>query len=131
MQLRFRAGLNAKVELTAMADNLLNHWLHLVHLDGEHHIVLGLVLILLGSLLETAPRLFNTVVQNIGETEQYRRLHVAQGELVHHFTQVNLRAVLTGCHEDVALVVDTEIAGTPAVDVVELLRVIDGPFLHN
>ena len=44
--------------------------------------------------------------------------------------QVYLRSVLTRCDIDIALFVDAEIGSTPTVDVVELLRVLNGPFLH-
>ena len=63
-------------------------------------------------------------------TRLTRGCHVSQRQLVHHFTQVNLHSVLTGRYKNVALFVDTKVAGAPAVDVVELFGVIDGPFLH-
>ena len=51
-----------------MGDDLLDHRLHLVDFDGVDHIVLGLVVILLGSLLKAAPRLLDTVIEDIGES---------------------------------------------------------------
>ena len=69
VQLRFRTSLNAQIKLTSVRDNLLNHRLHLIDLDGIDHIVLALVVVFLRSLLETAPRLLDTVVEDIGETQ--------------------------------------------------------------
>ena len=113
-----------------MGDNLLDNGLHLVHLDGIDHIVLAFVVVLLRGFLETAPRLLDSVVEDIGEAEQHWRRDITQRQLVHHLTQVYLRRILTRCDIDITLLVDAEIGGAPTVDVVELLRVIDGPFLH-
>ena len=118
MQLRLRTGLDTQVELTSVRDNLFYHGLHLVHLNREHNIVLGLILILLGSLLKAAPRLLDTIIEDIGEAQQYRRLHITQCQLVHHVADVNLRIVLTRRHIDVSLFVNAEVAGSPTVDVV-------------
>ena len=131
MQLRLGASLNAQVELLAVRDDLLNDRLYLVHLDRIDHVVLAFVLILLGSLLETAPGLLDTIVQNVGKTQQYRSLHVTKCQLIHHLTDIYLCGVLARRHIDITLFVDTEVAGTPAVDVVELTRVFNRPFLHS
>ena len=114
-----------------MRDNLLDDGLHLVHLDGIDHIVLTFVVVFLRGFLETAPCLLDPVVKDIGETEQHGRRDITQRQFVHHLTQIDLRTVFAGCDIDVALLVDAEIGGAPTVDVVELLRVIDGPFLHK
>ena len=71
VQFGFRTCLNAQIELTSVGDNFLDDGLHLVDLDREHHIVFAFVLILLGGFLETAPRFLDTIVENIGETQQY------------------------------------------------------------
>ena len=71
VQFGFRTSLNAQIELTSVGDDFLDDGLHLVDLDGEHHIVFALVFVFLGSFLETAPRLLDTIIENIGETQQY------------------------------------------------------------
>ena len=124
VQLRLGTGLYAQVELTSVRDNLLDHGLHLVHLDGIDHVVLTLVVVFLGRLLEAAPGLLDTVVQDIGETQQHRGCHVAQRQFVHHLAQVNLRLVLAGRHIDITLVVDTKVTRAPSVDVVQLAGII-------
>ena len=131
VQLGFGACLYAEVELASVGDDLLDNRLHLVHLDGIYHVVLALVVVLLGGFLETAPRLLDTVVKNIGETQQDRRCDIAQRQLVHHLTQVNLHIVLAGCDKDISLVVDAKIAGAPTVDVVQLTGIVDGPLFHR
>ena len=130
MQLRLRAGFQSEVELPAVRDDLLDDRLHLVHLDGIHHIVLSLVVVLLRSLLEAAPRFLDAVVEDVGKAQQHRWCDIAQGEFIHHFAQVNLRLVLTGRHVDVALLVYSEIRSAPTIQVVEFLRVFNRPFLH-
>ena len=120
MQLRFRTSFQSQVELATVRDNLFHDRLHLVYLDGVDDIVLAFVVILFGSFLETAPRFFNAIVENVREAQQHRGCDVAQHQFVHHFAQVNLRTVLAGRHKDIALFVDSEVAGSPAIDVVKL-----------
>ena len=131
MELGFRAGLQSQVELTTMRNDLFNDRLHLVHLDGVDHIVLTFVVVFLTGLLEAAPGLFNPVVKDIGETEQHRGSDIANGQLVHHFAQVNLCTILARGNVHVAFLVDAEIGSAPSVDVVELLRIFNRPFLHK
>ena len=69
MKLGLGSGLKSQVELSSVRDNLLHHRLHLIHLNGIDHIVLALVVVLLRGLLETAPRLLDTVVEDIGESQ--------------------------------------------------------------
>ena len=130
MELRLGTGFQTKIELTSVRDDLLHHRLHLVHLDRIDDVVLPLVVIFLLSLVEAAGRLFNSVVQDVGETQQHRRRDIAQSQFVHHITQVNLSIVFTGRHIDVAFVVDLEIGSSPAIDVVEFPRVFYRPLLH-
>ena len=124
MQLGLGTSLYTQVELTSVRDDLFNNRLHLVHLDGIDHVVLTLVIIFLGCFLETAPGLLDTVVQDIGETQQYRGCHIAQRQFIHHLAQVNLRLVLAGRHIDITLVVDTKVTRAPSVDVVQLAGII-------
>ena len=113
-----------------MGDDFLYYRLYLIHLDGVNHIILTFVFILLGSLLEATPGLLDSVVEDIGEAEQHWRRDITQSQFIHHFTQVYLRVILTGSDIDIALVIDAKIGGAPSIDVVQLLRVVDGPFLH-
>ena len=130
MKFWFGAGLQSEVEFLSVGDDFLHHGLHLVHLDGVDHVVLSLVVVFLACFFEAAPCLFDAAVENVGESEQHRRCHIAQGQFVHHFSQVYLRGVLAGSHIDVSLFVDAEIGGAPPIDVVELLRVVNSPFFH-
>ena len=130
VELGFRAGFQTEVELPAVRDNLFDDGLHLVHLDGVDHVVLALVVVLLAGLPETVPRCLDTAVEDVGEPEQHGRLYVAERQLVHHLAQVYLRVVFTGRDVHIALFVHTEIGASPPVDVVQLVRVFNGPLLH-
>ena len=69
MQLRLGTSFQSEVELPSMRDDLLYHWLHLIHLDGIDHIVLAFVVVLFRGLFEAAPRLLDTVVEDIRESQ--------------------------------------------------------------
>ena len=114
-----------------MADNLLNHWLHLVSLYRIDYKVLCLVFIFLSCLLKAAAGLLNTVVENIRKPEKHRSGDIAQGEFVHHFTDVDLGLVLARCDIDVTFFINTEIGGAPTINVVELFRVFYSPLFHS
>ena len=131
VQLGFGASLYAQVELLSVRDNFLDYRLYLIDLDRIDNIILSLVVVFLSRFLKATPSLLNTIVQNIREAQQYRRRHITQGQFIHHFTQVYLRTVLAGGHIDITLLVDAEIGSSPTVDVVEFLRVVNGPFLHS
>ena len=130
MEFRLRTCLYTEIEFLTVGDDFFHHGLYLVDLDGIDHVILSLVVILLSCLLKATPCLLNPVVEDIREAEQYWGRDITQGQLVHHFTQVYLCVVLTRCDIDIALFVDAEIGSAPTVDVVELLRVLNGPFLH-
>ena len=51
-------------------------------------------------------------------------------QMVHDFLQVNSDTILLGFYVDMAFVVDSKKVYTPSLDVVELLRVFNSPFLH-
>ena len=131
MKLGLGTGFKTQVELPAVRDNLFNNRLHLVHLDGIDHVILAFVVVFLSSLFETTPCLFDTVVKNVGETEQYRWCDIADSKLIHHFAQVDLRTVLARGNVDITFLVDAEIGSAPSVDVIELLRIFNRPFLHK
>ena len=130
MELRLGTGFQSEVELLSMGNDFFYHGLHLVDLYGVYHEVLTLVVIFLRCFLEAAGSLFYPVVEDVGETQQHRRCDIAQRQLVHHLAQVYLGVVLAGCYIHVSFVVDAEIGCAPSVDVVQLFRVLNGPFLH-
>ena len=71
MKFRLRASFQADVAFLAVAHDFFDHGAHLVHLDGHHHEVLAVELIFLGRLLEAGVDLVDTVVQDVGETNQH------------------------------------------------------------
>ena len=130
MQFGLGAGFQSQVIAFAVADDFLHDGAHLVHLDGEDDEVLGLVVVLLGSLAEALVGLLDAVVEDVGEAQQYGSRDVARGQLVHDLLEVYLHAVLLGGDIDVAFLVDAKVVDSPALDVIELFRVFDSPFFH-
>ena len=84
MELRLGAGLQTDVVFIAVAHYLLHHLAHLVDLDGIHHEILGIVVILLRRLAEAAGYLADPVVEYVGKAEQHRRRHIAKLEVIDH-----------------------------------------------
>ena len=89
VELGFRTGLQTDVEFLAVAHDLLDHRSHLVHLDGIDDKVLGRVAILVGRLFEAFRDFLDTVVENIGETQQNGCRYIAHLQLVHQLLQVD------------------------------------------
>ena len=52
------------------------------------------------------------------------------GKFIHHLLEVNLHVILLRCHIDVSFVIDTEEVDSPALDVIGLLGIFNGPFLQ-
>ena len=130
VQLGLRPGLQSQIELASVGDDFLHHRLHLIHLNRIDDEVLGLESVLLSCLLEAGRSLLDTVVKNVGETEQHRRRDITQGELVHDIAQVYLRVVLTGRDIHVTLAVYAEVRCAPSRDVVQFLRIFNRPLFH-
>ena len=76
MEFGFGTSFQSQIELLAMADDLFHHRTHLIDFYGIDNEILRLITIFIRSLLETVRDLFNTVIQNIWETDQYRSLHI-------------------------------------------------------
>ena len=129
MQFGFAAGFQTDVELLAVSDDFLDDLSHLVHLDGIDDEVGPLVLIFLGGLLEATRNLVDAVVQNVGETQQHGRCHLAGVQLVHDIGQIHCDTTALGRHSDMTILVDGEVLEAPASDVVEFGAILDAPFV--
>ena len=130
MELWLGAGLKTEVELAAVRSDLIDHGLHLVHLDRIDHIALAFEVILFLGFLIARRHLLDTVIENVGEAQEHRRRDITQRKVVHQFAQVDLDIVLHGRHVDMSLLIDAKVRGTPSLDVVELLRVFYSPLFH-
>ena len=99
MQFGFGACFQSEIEFLAVADNLLDHRTHLIHLNGIDNKILRLVAVLFRRLSETTGNLLNPVVKNVGKAHQHGRRHVTQLQFVDQVFQIeptpSLRGVTT------------------------------------
>ena len=130
MELGLGTGFQAQIVTLAMADDFLHHGSHLVDLDGEDDEMLALVVVFLFGFAEAFIGLLDAVVQYVGESQQHGCGHVACRQAVNHLLEIYLHAVLLGRHIHVSLLIDAEVAYSPALYVVQLFRVFYSPFLH-
>ena len=113
-----------------MADDLFYYGTYLVDLNGINDKILSFVVIFLGCLLEAVAGFLDTVVQDVGETNQYRGRHVPDGQFVHQFPQIDFHAILSRGYVNVSFFVDSKIVDSPSVDVVQFFGVFNTPFSH-
>ena len=130
MKFWLRSCFQSQVVTFTMTDDLFHHRAHLVDLDGEDDEMLTLVVIFLLCFSKAFVGLLNAIVQDVGETQQNRSGHMAGSQLVHHFFQVHLYAVLLGSDIYVSFFIDAKIVHSPSLDIVQLLGVFNSPFLH-
>ena len=130
MQFRFRTRLQSEIEFLSVADNLFYHRTHLVDLNGIDDKILGFITVLFGSLFKTGRHLFNTVVQNIRETQQHGRCHIPQLQLVNQFLQVDGHSISPRCNNNMTCVINTKVRSTPTRNVVEFFRIFNTPLSH-
>ena len=100
----------------------------LIDLDRKHAAVLAVVLVLADRVLEALVDEPDAVLKNVREPDQQRQRKPALTELRREVVEIDaavLRGVWTHLH--VAARVDLEIRLTPALDLVELLTLLDAP----
>jgi hypothetical protein len=130
MQLRFRSRFKTDIEFLTVTDNLLDHRAHLVNLYRVNYEILTFVTILLGGKFETVGYFFDTVVENIGETEQHRRGYILHLQFVKNRTQINRGHPLLRGYCNVTLVINRKILASPAVYVIQLGAILYSPSSH-
>src|SRR5262249_53783745 len=118
-QLGLGAGLQAEVERLAEVEDLLDDVALLVDLDGVDAAVAALVAELLHRRLEGVVDLADAVAEDVGEAEQDRQLDAAGLEVVEELLEVDgVVGPLVGVDDDVAVLVDREVALAPVADTV-------------
>ena len=130
MKLRLRAGLQAEVVLCPVGYYLIDDGLHLIDFYRVDNIVLTLEVILHTRLVVALGNLLDAIVQDVGETQQHWWSDVAQGQLIHDVAEVYLYVILAWCDIHMTFAVDAEIGCSPSFYIIQLLRVLYGPFLH-
>ena len=100
----------------------------LVDLDRIDAAVAALILVLRDGALKRGVNLAEAVFQDVGEAEQDRRAQAAKLEPIDQALEVDAaRRILGRMDQQVAVLVDREVALPPAGDVVELGRFGEGP----
>ena len=94
-QFRLRAGFQSELVGLAVLEDLFDHLALLVHLDRKHAAVVALVAVLLDRVFERAVNLAETVLQNLAEANQNRRIDAAQDELVDQLFEIDAARALS------------------------------------
>ncbi len=127
-QLGLGADFEAETELLAVAVDLLHDQALLVHLDGEHGGVAILVVVLVDGLLEGGMQVLQPMRQDVGETHHHRSGEVAGPQPLDDFEQIDVAPGLrVGPHDEVAVLVDREVALAPRVHVIQIEGVGNAP----
>jgi hypothetical protein len=110
-------------------DDLLDHVALLVDLDRVHGRVAAGVLELLGRRAEALGELLDARPEDVAEAQQHGERDALLLEVARQVEQrqLALGVARSGRTTTWPAVVDVEVAGAPALDVVECPRVVDGP----
>jgi len=123
-ELGLATGLEAVVERAAELDDLFDDGAVLVDLDRIDAAVLTFVVVLLDRAVERRAEQLDARLQDVGEAQQDRQLDAARDELVDELFHVDRALSLaTRRHDQIALIVDVEVAAAPPRDVVGVVRV--------
>ena len=131
MEFRLRTRFKSEVVFLTVRNNFFNHRAHLIHLNGEDDKVVAVEIIFLSCFHKAFVGLLDTVIKNVREAQENRRLDVARSQFVNDFLKVYLHTILTGRYINMPLIVDAKIVYAPSFDVVELFRIFNSPFTHN
>ncbi len=124
-QLGFGAALESQVPCLTGGQDGLHHVPLLIHLDGIHRPVFGMVIVFADGAVEAVVQLIDAALQDIGEAHQYGQIDAARLQLVHQDFQIDLFIRVAGrAHDDMAALIDAEIPGAPLVDVIQINGVL-------
>ena len=130
VKLRLGAGFKTDVVFVAMADNLLHHLAHLVHLYGIDDEILAGIGVIIRGFLEAGWYFLDSVVENVRKSQEHRGGDITNLELVDHVFQVDRRASFTRTDLHMSFIIDWKIFQSPAADVVGLGWIFNTPFSH-
>ena len=125
-------GLQTEVERLAEVEDFLDDVPLLVDLDGVDAAVAALVAVLLHGGLEGVVDFADAVAENVGEAEEDRQLDAARLQVVDELLEVDgVLGPLVGMDDDVAVVVDGEVALAPVADAVQLDGILYAPLVQQ
>src|SRR5688500_12287836 len=129
LQFRLRPALETDAVRVTELEDLLDHVSLLIDLDRVYRRVAPLVLELLDRGLESIAERLDARPEDVREPHQHRKRHSLLLQVAREVEQVErtLRAIAIRPDDDVAALVDVEVAGAPAVDVVEVACRVDRP----
>src|SRR5581483_4813481 len=126
------ADFEAEIEGLAGVEDFLHHFAELVDLDGEHAVVVALVVELGDRIAEGDIDGLDAMAKDVLETDQHGELQPAGFGLLDDVGDVDLRAgFLERAGNHVAGVVDIEIFRAPAMDVVQVAGGLKVPGLRG
>ena len=131
-QLGLAAGLETDAERPPEVDDLLHDVALLVHLDRVDRPVTAPILVLLDRRGEALAERADAGGEDVGEADQHRHVEPAPLEVVDQVLQVDGRAARSPRADlDAAGRVDRDEARAPAVDLVQIDRILNLPSGHR
>jgi hypothetical protein len=129
---RYQFGLAAGFETVPVLPAEVEHFLHdlplLIHLDRVDAAVSPLVLVLCDCPLKRGVNVGQPVFEDVGEAEEDRCAQTAMLEAIDQALEIDPSSgILCGMHLQVPLIVDGEVALTPACDIVKLSSLCQRP----
>ena len=126
-QLGLGTGFEAVIVVLAGREDLFDDFAELIDLDREDTAVGALVALLLDGAHEDVVELDHPMSQQVLEADDHRCLQAHPQRLVDHVHDANAATGGERLHLDETIVVDREMAGTPALESIMILRLRGRP----
>ena len=129
-QFGFGAGFESEAVRPPEMEYLFDHLPLLIHLDRVDATVTALVIVFGDGALEGVSEFAEAMLEDIGEADQDRQVDAAQFEFFDQFPKIDRAGrILSGMHQDMAVVADREVALSPRGDIVQFGCIGRGPSL--
>ena len=118
-QFGLAAGFDSEMPGGARIEDLSNDFAQLVHFDGKNPAIHALVAHLGNRLRKRQIDRFHPVAQQIVKTHNERKGQMPRAGFLNDLHEIDLIAVAFRMHDDMARLVDSEVATAPAIHIVK------------